>query len=71
MPVAKDKASIATVVSKELKQRIQRVAELKKWTISQTVKECLEEFMDVWEEELGISTKSKDPVPKTRKSKPQ
>lgn len=58
MPVAKDKASIATVVPKELKERIQRIADLKKWTLSQTVKELVEEFIGTWEQELGITEKS-------------
>ena len=68
MPIAKDKSSIATVVPNELKERIQRIADLKKWTLSQTVKECLEEFLDVWEDELGI-TKKQTTTKKNTKSK--
>ncbi len=56
MPVGKDKSSIATVVPIDLKKRLERVATSKKWTLSQTVKECLETFIEQWEKELGVDT---------------
>jgi predicted DNA-binding protein len=64
MPVGKDKSSIATVVPLDLKKRLERVATSKKWTLSQTVKECLETFIDQWERELGIV---EEPVPTPKK----
>jgi hypothetical protein len=66
MPISKDKSTIATVVPNDLKERIQRVADAKKWTLSQTVKELVEEFLKCWEEELGITEK---PAKKSRASK--
>ena len=61
MPVGKGKTSISTVLSDNLKERLQRIADNRKWTLSQTVRECLESFIDNWEEQLGIepSTKKK------------
>jgi predicted DNA-binding protein len=57
MPVSKDKTSIGTVVPLALKMRIERIANEKKWTLSQTVKECLETFIEQWEKELGLDVK--------------
>lgn len=67
MPVSKDKSSIATVVPKDLKDRLQKIADLKKWTMSQTVKECLELFIDAWEESLGIPEEKPPTTSKKRK----
>lgn len=63
MPVGKDKTSIATVVPVKLKKRLECIASEKKWTISQTVKECLELYIDQWEKELGVETQT---TPKKR-----
>ncbi len=70
MPVGKDKSSIATVVPIDLKKRLERVASSKKWTLSQTVKECLETFIEQWEIDLGVDQSPKaenKPAKKTRK----
>lgn len=66
MPVGKDKSSIATVVPVSLRERLERVASAKKWTLSQTVKECLETFITQWEKDLGIEEEPK-PIPKTNR----
>ena len=63
MPVGKGRAAISTVVPDELKDRLQRIADSRKWTLSQTVRECLEEFIETWEQELGIE----EPQPKKNK----
>jgi len=55
MPVGKGKASISTVLPDDLKERLQRIADNRKWTLSQTVRECLESFIDAWEDELGLN----------------
>lgn len=71
MPVAKDKASIATVVPVALKKRLERLAVSKKWTLSQTVKECLETYIEQWERELGIAEEPvTTPKKKSNKSVP-
>ncbi len=54
MPVGKGKTSVSTVLSDELKNRLQRIADSRKWTLSQTVRECLELYVGLWEAELGI-----------------
>ncbi len=56
MPVGKGKAAISTVIPDDLKERLQRIADSRKWTLSQTVRECLEEFIGAWEKELGIKS---------------
>lgn len=66
MPVGKDKTSIATVVPIKLKKRLETIASQKKWTLSQTVKECLELFIDQLENELGVETEA---TPKKRVKK--
>jgi predicted DNA-binding protein len=68
MPVGKDKSSIATVVPINLKKRLERVAASKKWTLSQTVKECLESFIEQWEKELGIEEEPA-PTPTAKKKR--
>lgn len=66
MPLSKDKASIATAVSVDLKNRLKRIAKFKEWTLSHTVKLFMEKFIDAWEKELGIDT-NQAPTPKKSK----
>jgi predicted DNA-binding protein len=67
MPVGKGKAAISTVLPDELKSRLQRIADNRKWTLSQTVRECLELYIGNLETELGISTS--EPAQSSKKSK--
>lgn len=69
MPVGKGKAAISTVLPDELKTRLQRIADSRKWTLSQTVRECLELYVGHWEAELGISVPEPSIEGKGRKKK--
>lgn len=71
MPVGKDKTSIATVVPIKLKKRLESIASQKKWTLSQTVKECLEIFIDQLEKELGVETQTTPKKPQKTANKPE
>ena len=61
MPVGKGKSSVSTVLPNEIKDKLQRVADLKKWTLSQTLKELVNEFLDTWLDDLGLSDKPDEP----------
>ena len=53
------KVTLSAAVPVELKERIQRIAIERRWTLSQTVVVFLEEYLETWEEKLGIQpTKS-------------
>jgi len=65
MTVSEGKVTLSAAVPIELKERIQKIASEKRWTLSQTLVIFLEEYLDEWEGDLGRETK---PTPK-RKSK--
>jgi hypothetical protein len=60
------KVTLSTSVTPELKERFQRIASDKRWSLSQTIVVFIEEYFDQWEESLGIKEK---PVaePKSKK----
>jgi hypothetical protein len=66
MSLSKDKSPLSTVVSVELKEKLQRIATAKKWTLSHTVKLFIESFIDTWEKELGIDS---DLTPRAQRAK--
>lgn len=67
MPVAKEKSSVSTVLPSETKDKLQRIADLTKWTLSQTLKELVEEFLDTWLEEMEVPKELDTPKPKKPK----
>lgn len=60
------KVTLSTSVTPEIKERFQRIAANKRWSLSQTVIVFIEEYFDQWEESLGIN---EEPVtePKSKK----
>ena len=58
MSLAKDKTSITTVLPIDVKNRLQEIAKLKKWTLSQTSAELIQTYLDEWERHLGIESAS-------------
>jgi hypothetical protein len=66
MPAGEGKVTLSATVPVELKERFQRIADEKRWSVSQTVTIFIEEYLDIWEDELGISKK---PTPKKPKSR--
>jgi predicted DNA-binding protein len=64
MPVGKGKAAVSTVLPEETKDKLQRIADSRKWTLSQTLKELVEEFLDTWMDELGVSKEDTPKKPK-------
>lgn len=67
MPVSEGKVTLSAAVPLELKERIQKIATERRWTLSQTVVVFLEEYLDEWEKSL----KPSNPSPKARKMKNQ
>ncbi len=65
MPISEGKVTLSAAVPIELKERIQRIASEKRWTLSQTLVIFLEEYLDDWESDLGKESK---PSSKKRKS---
>ena len=64
MPAGEGKVTLSATVPVELKERFQRIADEKRWSVSQTVTIFIEEYLDIWEDELGVSKK---PTPKKPK----
>jgi len=59
------KVTLSAAVPIELKERIQHIATERRWTLSQTVVVFLEEYLEAWEEELGIRTAKQPKKAKT------
>ena len=53
MPASEGKVTLSAAVPIELKERIQRIASEKRWTLSQTVVVFLEDCLDDWEKHLN------------------
>jgi hypothetical protein len=65
MPAGEGKVTLSATVPIELKERFQKIADEKRWSVSQTVTIFIEEYLDIWEDELGVSEKK--PTPKKSK----
>ncbi len=66
MPTPSDgKVTLSAAVPIELKERIQHIATERRWTLSQTVVVFLEEYIEVWEDELGINPPNKKKAQKS------
>jgi hypothetical protein len=61
MPAGEGKVTLSAIVPVELKERFQRIAAEKRWSVSQTVTIFIEEYLDTWEDEIGISQKKDTP----------
>lgn len=46
MPAGKGKTSISTVLPEDIRERLQRIADRYRWSLSQAVRESLIEFID-------------------------
>jgi hypothetical protein len=55
MPRGKDSDSVTAVVSKELKERLRKYAEIKRWSMSQAAGILIEEGLDRFEVESKTS----------------
>ncbi len=62
------KVTLSAAVPMELKERIQHIAAERRWTLSQTLVIFLEEYLEDWENELGLSPNSTSPSKKKPKS---
>ncbi len=58
MPVGEGKATMSAAVPVAIKERFQRIADQKRWTLSQTIVIFAEEYLSQWETELGIEKPS-------------
>jgi hypothetical protein len=68
MPLGEDKSTVTVVVSTELKEKIKKIAKIRRWTISQAVGALIEDSFDKWTTDLGIELK---PVKTTKPRKPK
>lgn len=62
------KVTLSASVEPSYKVRFEAIAKEKRWTLSQTVQYFIEEFLDSWEIELGVSELVRPPK-QTDKSK--
>jgi len=46
MPAGKGKTSISTVLPEDIRERLQKIADRYRWSLSQAVRESLIEFID-------------------------
>lgn len=63
MPVSEGKVTLSAAVPVELKERIQRIASEKRWTLSQTLVIFLEEYLDEWEKDVS------EPIPVSKRKR--
>ena len=64
MPVSDGKVTLSAAVPVEMKERIQRIASEKRWSLSQTLVVFIEDCLDEWEQNL-VDT----PAPTSKKPK--
>jgi hypothetical protein len=62
------KVTLSAAVPTSLKERVQHIANERRWTLSQTLVIFLEEYLDIWEDELGVTKKQS--TPKKPEAKP-
>ncbi len=68
MNAREPKVTLSASVEPNYKARFEEIAKQKRWTLSQTVQYFIEEFLDEWESDLGLSpntTSLKEPKPKS------
>ncbi len=64
------KKTVGATVTDEVRDKIKRVAELKHWSVAQTLGLFIDAYWSQWEKDLGLdpSPKAEDkPVKKTRR----
>ncbi len=64
MPLGDDKSTVTAVISTEVKEKLKDIARLRRWTLSQAVGALIEDNMDRWVEELGLTL---EPANKSKK----
>jgi hypothetical protein len=64
MPLGDDKTTVTAVISTEVKEKLKDIARLRRWTLSQAVGALIEDNMDRWVEELGLTL---EPANKSKK----
>lgn len=57
------KQTVGASVTTEIKERIKRVANLKHWSVGQTLGLFIDRFWEEWEKEIGVETQA---TPKKR-----
>ena len=67
LPV-KRKQTIGVVVTDETRERVKRVAEVKHWSVSQTLSLFIDAYWDTWEKDLGVAEKPSTTPKKKSKS---
>jgi hypothetical protein len=55
MSTGEPKTTVTAAVSPKTKERLKQIAAKKRWTVSQTLSIFIEEFLDTWEGELGVT----------------
>lgn len=66
MTVKATKKTVGATVTDEVRDKIKRVAELKHWSVAQTLGLFIDAYWEQWERDIGIDATPKD---KTKKSK--
>lgn len=69
MTSGEGKVTLSAAVPTELKERFQRIAAEKRWSLSQTLVIFIEEFLPHWENELGMADTEASPTTQTKKKK--
>jgi hypothetical protein len=76
MPLKPDKATVGATVSTEMRDRIKRFAEMKHWSVAQSLGLFIEAYWERWEQENGVehqeppvSPKPQEPAKPSQKDK--
>ena len=48
------KVTLSASIDPDFKKRLEKIAKVRRWTLSRTVEYLIEEFLDSWEIELNI-----------------
>jgi len=67
MPLSQGKKTVGATVTGEVQERIKRVAELKHWSVAQTLGLFIDAYWEQWERDIGVESTPKAKTKKTKK----
>lgn len=71
MATSDGRVTLSAAVPVEMKERLQKIAAERRWTLSQAVLAFLEDKLSDWETELGINTQPSPPTTEKKRKSPK
>lgn len=69
MPLGDDKTTITAVIPGNLKEKLRMIAKVRRWTLSQAIGALIEDSIDRWVDDLGVSIESENSQKPTKTRK--